>query len=407
MRPDPKHDDTVSKNDFYVLNDLFTKFSPQESLLSISYSQKRDGLVLQSQSPRFLDRFCSSKMGFEAGRGNDTFHSIRTYTGVLKHGNMSAARFTPFDPPCYPDTDAVPNQLHSDQKKRSDAIMLTKLLAKVVCQDSLLSMCYEEITDSLVIKSESRLFLKSYKEQWSEKLLGGKKMKIGNRQVNLEDSSKRLNRAPEGSMDYKYNIKPSYKYFEAFVNGDCAVLGAFRQRYFPLVAQMVLNREGSIPDAEEVFHEAWIYVFERAKAGRLKVNTNFGGYFCRVCINKWYDLYRRSKKTVFTEFENTNHYGVSEDPCQQEEELAFKERRFQLIDESFEKLGTRAKELVILWLEGNSWIEAAAKLHIAPGFAKKYKCLILKRLRTLIRRSPNFTPSDERIYFSKKRQAVA
>lgn len=75
---------------------------------------------------------------------------------------------------------------------------------------------------------------------------------------------------------------------------DQAVMRALYKAHFPAVRQYVLQNNGTVSDAQDVFQEAIIVLWMNVKQGRFNAaaESGPGGFLFRVAKNKWLDVVR-------------------------------------------------------------------------------------------------------------------
>ncbi len=146
----------------------------------------------------------------------------------------------------------------------------------------------------------------------------------------------------------------------------------------------ILKNNGSMPEAKDIYQEAFIAVWRNIKNGKFRPenNTAVQGYLYRVAKNKWLDHLRsaRFKKTASIspgmEFNDTD--GLV-DTIDRETE-----KKEQLAMNAFKQLGQECKSLLkSFYFERKSMSEIAMDFGIAEASArnKKYRCL--EKLRSI------------------------
>lgn len=153
------------------------------------------------------------------------------------------------------------------------------------------------------------------------------------------------------------------------------------KQHYNMVQTLILNNNGNIEDAKDIFQEALIVLYEKAKSGTFELNCQIKTYVYSVCRRLWLKRFHQSQK--FTpEVENM------EDVIPVEEELETFEQRnkdFLLMDKVMQTLGEPCKSLLeSYYLQKRSMMEIAGDFgYTNADNAKnqKYKCLMrLKKM---------------------------
>jgi len=153
------------------------------------------------------------------------------------------------------------------------------------------------------------------------------------------------------------------------------------KQHYNMVQTLIVNNNGSIDDAKDIFQEALIVLYEKAKSGTFELNCLIKTYVYSVCRRLWLKRFHQLQK--FTpEVENM------EDVIPVEEELEVFEQRnkdFMLMEKAMQNLGEPCKSLLeSYYLQKRSMMEIAGDFgYTNADNAKnqKYKCLMrLKKM---------------------------
>jgi len=169
----------------------------------------------------------------------------------------------------------------------------------------------------------------------------------------------------------------------AIKQNDEAALKAFYQQNYGKVETYVLNNNGTVDEAKDVYQEAFIAVWRNIQLDRFTPGNEslLSGYLYRVAKNKWLDHLRSGhyKKVVpLKESEN----GEEEEAMVAENELAY----LQAVRSNLAKLGDNCRELLQRFYyrkESLRFIAAAFDWTEATAKNNKYRCL--QKLRDLIK----------------------
>ena len=188
------------------------------------------------------------------------------------------------------------------------------------------------------------------------------------------------------NLGIKYSISVrtetnEQKLLEGLAHNDRKAIEAIYKHHFNMVQSLILSNNGNSDDARDIFQEAMIVLYEKARSGTFELNSQLKTYLYSVCRRLW--LKRLSQLHRFSpEVENL------EETIPVEEELERHEQRnkdFRLMEQSLKSLGEPCKSLIeAYYLEKKSMVEIAGDFgYTNADNAKnqKYKCLMrLKKI---------------------------
>ncbi|WP_266363741.1 RNA polymerase sigma factor [Tellurirhabdus rosea] len=168
-------------------------------------------------------------------------------------------------------------------------------------------------------------------------------------------------------------------------NGSEEALTQLYRRYFPMVLHLVLNNSGTEDDAKDIYQEALVVVYEKLSAGTLVLTAQLKTYLYSVCRRLWLkQLSHRNRNGqpgggYF--LKDTDDF-VSVDADLSEHEI--RDRQFDLMSESLEKLGepcrTLLEDFYVRHLSMQEITDKFGYTNADNAKNQKYKCLMrLKR----------------------------
>lgn len=150
---------------------------------------------------------------------------------------------------------------------------------------------------------------------------------------------------------------------------------------YNMVQSLIINNNGTTDDARDVFQEAMIVLFEKARSGNFELNCQIKTYVYSVCRRIW--LKRLQQMNRFS-----NEIEKVTDTVPVEEDVEEHEKRsdeFHLMEKAIGSLGEPCKSLIEAY-----YIQKKNMQVIADEFGytnadnaknQKYKCLMrLKKL---------------------------
>lgn len=171
------------------------------------------------------------------------------------------------------------------------------------------------------------------------------------------------------------------KLLEGLACNDRKAIEAIYKQHYNMVQSLIISNNGYPDDARDIFQEAMIVLFEKARSGSFELNSQLKTYLYSVCRRLW--LKRLNQQQRFSpEVENL------EETVPVEEELERHEQRnkdFLIMEQSLNNLGEPCKSLLeAYYLEKKSMVEIAGDFgYTNADNAKnqKYKCLMrLKKI---------------------------
>ncbi|AXT52321.1 sigma-70 family RNA polymerase sigma factor [Aquimarina sp. BL5] len=174
------------------------------------------------------------------------------------------------------------------------------------------------------------------------------------------------------------------KILEGIAAGDTAIIKAFYKKNYNYIRGYILQNSGEEEDAEDVFQDALVVMYQKLRSGTLDINVSIRTYFYAICKNTWRSRLRKKKKIIFDDElieanEESEEYIV--------EDIEEKERE-HVYRKYFLKLSDACKEVLSLVFAGNNMKEIARITGYAEGYARKKKFECKKSLLYMIEEDP-------------------
>ena len=148
-----------------------------------------------------------------------------------------------------------------------------------------------------------------------------------------------------------------------------------------MVQSLILNNNGYPDDARDIFQEAMIVLYEKARSGSFELNSQLKTYLYSVCRRLW--LKRLNQQLRFSpEVDNLEETVPVEEDVERHEQ---RNKDFLVMEQSLKSLGEPCKSLLeAYYLEKKSMVDIATDFgYTNADNAKnqKYKCLMrLKKI---------------------------
>ncbi len=170
------------------------------------------------------------------------------------------------------------------------------------------------------------------------------------------------------------------------IKGDQRVLKEFYEKLLPQVTSYIVKNSGTELEAEDIFQDAMVFVYEKIENNTLQLTSSLGTYVYAVSRNLWMNKLKRSNK-VF------NHEGIVAISIDNDagiiEEISTKERKY-LYQKYFLKLGKSCQEMLSLFFDGLSMKDIAEQKGFTEAYTRKRKFECKSKLVKMIQEDPSF-----------------
>lgn len=169
---------------------------------------------------------------------------------------------------------------------------------------------------------------------------------------------------------------------EGLAKNDSAVIKEIYEKNFSLIQAYILNNNGTQDDARDVFQEAMITLYEKAKQESFKLTSQLKTYLYSVARNLWLKkLYKLNRLPAAELSSMEETIAIEEDVDLQEQ----KNEEFNIMLHALNNLGEPCKTLLEEFYLNNKDMAAITEIfgYTNTDNAKnqKYKCLMrLKKL---------------------------
>lgn len=174
-----------------------------------------------------------------------------------------------------------------------------------------------------------------------------------------------------------------FKHFNAIKANDEGALKSLYQDNYLKIELYVINNNGSIDDAKDVYQEAFIVVWRNIQLEKFyPENENaLAAYLCRIAKNKWLDHLRSAHYKKVSRI-NDEVDQFAEDLLPEEDVKCILEVKNKL-----KYLGENCREILKrFYYEKESMREIAAHFKWTEATAKNNKYRCLQRLRELLKK---------------------
>lgn len=158
---------------------------------------------------------------------------------------------------------------------------------------------------------------------------------------------------------------------------------AFYKLYkdYPKIEKLILSKGGSKEDAKDIFQEALLIFYQKARVERFKLSSSIGTYLYSVCHFLWKDelIKRKGKKQVTFDFD----YSAEEE--KEYQDALEREQKFQQIERVLTQIGEKCLQLLkLFYYHGLKMKDIAPKMGLKSEKItknQKYKCIERAKLK--------------------------
>ena len=163
--------------------------------------------------------------------------------------------------------------------------------------------------------------------------------------------------------------------------GDRKVIEGIYKDHFNMIQSLIVNNNGSADDAQDIFQEAMVVLYEKVRTGSFELNCQLKTYLYSVSKRLWLKRLQQNSRLWSQEID-------PETTIQVDEEIATHEKRdaeFELMSQAIQRLGEPCKSLLeAYYLKKMNMQDIALQFGYTKSKNeknKKYKCLMrLKKL---------------------------
>ncbi|MCB9081959.1 MAG: RNA polymerase sigma factor [Lewinellaceae bacterium] len=170
------------------------------------------------------------------------------------------------------------------------------------------------------------------------------------------------------------------RYIEGLKRGDEKVIQEIYSRYSGFIKNWINQNNGSADDAQDVFQDALLALFERAGNQGITLTSPFQALLFTVCRNKWLDRLRhKTREGEVRNQEELRYEGEAADT----DTLAFAEaaeeeqRRQKCLEATFRQLTERCQQLLTFLQQEVAVDDIALRLSMSGAnavYQARFKC---------------------------------
>lgn len=163
--------------------------------------------------------------------------------------------------------------------------------------------------------------------------------------------------------------------------GDRKIIEGIYKDHFNIIQSLIVNNNGSVDDARDIFQEAMVVLYEKVRTGSFELNCQLKTYLYSVSKRLWLKRLQQNNRLFTQEVDLEATIPVDEEIGQHEK----RDAEFELMSQAIQRLGEPCKSLLeAYYLRKMNMQDIALQFgYTNSDNAKnqKYKCLMrLKKL---------------------------
>ncbi len=175
-------------------------------------------------------------------------------------------------------------------------------------------------------------------------------------------------------------------HLQAIQTNNTAGLRKLYQEFLPRIANFIRKNGGSNDDAKDVFQEALVIIYKKAKAPDFKLTSGFYTLLYGICRNIWGNQLQkksRSEVTLLDDYKYTLEPGL--------EPLLEDQEKSRLFWDAFKQLGADCQNILQLFFAKVKMVKIVEQLNLSSvSYAKKRKFQCKEKLIQLVKADARF-----------------
>lgn len=174
------------------------------------------------------------------------------------------------------------------------------------------------------------------------------------------------------------------RYIEGLIKNDSSVINEIYKNFSGKIIAFIKNNNGTTDDARDVFQDALMTIYHKAKESNFTLTCPFEAYLFMICKSNWINKLKRNSKTAVT-INDGNGYKYEIDKEQKNiDEMLSEYDKMKLYQSKFDQLGEVCKQLITLSWTDMSMEQVAEKMNLTYAFARKKKSECISKLTNMI-----------------------
>ncbi|MGB0931017.1 MAG: RNA polymerase sigma factor [Chitinophagales bacterium] len=173
-----------------------------------------------------------------------------------------------------------------------------------------------------------------------------------------------------------------YIYLQYITQNDRTGLQKIYSLFLPRIAKFIVANGGNVHDAKDVFQDAIVIIYQKARKDDFKLTSKFSTLLYGVCRNLWGNRLQKVSRRRVTFLEEDKYKDVVADL----DNVMEKEEKSKLLWMAFKQLGAECQKLMQLFFGKKKMVEIVEVMgysSLAYGKKRKYVCKerLVKRIK--------------------------
>lgn len=183
------------------------------------------------------------------------------------------------------------------------------------------------------------------------------------------------------------NEHPDNKYIQSLRAGDYSLLSVIYEKEAAHIRQWVCQNQGSVADAQDVFQETIVVLYQKAADPDFVLTCPIGALLFSIARNKWLTILRQKKREDKVRLLEETRYKETADPQSLLEAVEEEAIQQQKLDETFRQLSETCQKLLQLLAKGLATADIVAEMGMTdPNTLYRRKNACIGRWQTLFKR---------------------
>ncbi len=185
--------------------------------------------------------------------------------------------------------------------------------------------------------------------------------------------------------------------FEGIRRNDPQVLRYVYKSFFWRIHNFVIDYKGSETDAEDIFQEALVVIYQKLRDEDVEIGCSFKTFFFAVCRHLWFRqlvVRRQMDETIQDLSVKEDVFRLTEDLFQSIDKTESR----RMVQKHFSQLGETCQKILQLFNARVPLREIAQIMGVSEKFAKKKKFECKEKLLNQLKNDPLF-----KVYFDDER----
>lgn len=168
------------------------------------------------------------------------------------------------------------------------------------------------------------------------------------------------------------------RYIEALHKGEQHLIREIYEKFSRNILTWVLQNNGDAEDAEDLFQDALLAIYDRYCGTDFQLTGSFGGLLMTICRRKWFDRLAQKKREADVRNVEGERYTEESPEWDMAEEVLLQQERQECLSQVFKLLSEQCQRLLSLLTVGEVSVEQIAlDLGLANAnavYQSKHRC---------------------------------